>query len=190
MSAGHVTFRTPTRRGLTMLEVVLASVLMAMIATTLVAGLGYVHAAHRRQQMMLGAAEVANRIVLQYLDDKDSLPSNSLPVAYGANGQMRYFWKLDRDRVELKAARPGAGSQATRTSGVSADRLDMITVRVWHEEIQNVNPSLSGMPDDYALRRIIDPIAVRNPDSIAKQFSSPEKLAEWLQQFSNLQGAD
>lgn len=189
MNAGDASFRTPTRRGLTMLEVVLASVLMAMIATTLVAGLGYVHTAHRRQQMLLGAAEVANRIVLQYLDDKDSLPSNSSPVAYGATGQLRYYWKLDRERVQLRAARAGAGS-ASRSGGVSADRLEMITVRVWHETIPNVNPSLSGMPEDFSLRRIIDPIAVRNPDSIAKQFSSPEKLAEWLQQFSNLQGAD
>lgn len=188
MNRARVTFRTPTRRGLTMLETVLACVLMAMIATTLVAGLGYVHASHRRQQRILGAAEVANRIVLQYLDDKDSLPSDALPVAYGAQGDFRYYWKIQKQKVSLKAARPGASSDSTRVNGVTADRLEILTVRVWIEQTLNVNPSISGMPFDFELRRLIDPLAiVRNPDTAEKNFQDTEKLREYLEQFSQLQ---
>ncbi len=172
-----------------MIEVVLASVLMGMIAATLVTGLGYVHAAHRRQERQLGAAEMANRIMLQYLDDKKALPSDALPIAYGARGELRYYWKVETDKIELQLDRAGSESQAGRTSGVNLKNLlEMITVRIWHEQIPNVNPSLSGSPPDFMLKRIVNKMAVRNPDSIMKTFSTPEGMIEFLNQFQELQG--
>ena len=183
----------PTRyrsvRGVTMIEVVLASVLMAMIASTLVSGLGYVHAAHRRQERQLGAAEMANRIMLQYLDDKNALPSDALPIAYGSRGELRYYWKVGKEKIELRLDRAGTESQTVRTSSVDLKNLlEMVTVRIWHEQIPNVNPSLSGNPPDFMLKRIINKMAVRNPDSIMKQFSTPEGMIEFLNQFQELQG--
>jgi hypothetical protein len=172
-----------------MIEVVLASVLMAMIASTLVSGLGYVHAAHRRQERQLGAAEMANRIMLQYLDDKDALPSDALPIAYGARGELRYYWKVDKDKIELRLDRAGAKSQTGRTSGIDLKNLlEMVTVRIWYEHIPNVNPSLSGNPPDFMLKRIVNNMAVRNPDSIMKQFSTPDGMLRFLEQFQQLQG--
>ena len=172
-----------------MIEVVLASVLMGMIATTLVSGLGYVHAAHRRQERQLGAAEMANRIMLQYLDDKSALPSDALPIAYGARGELRYYWKVEKEKIQLKLDRAGTESQTGRTSGVDLKNLlEMVTVRIWDEKIPNVNPSLSGSPPDFVLKRIVNTMAVRNPDSIMKQFATPEGMLEFLNQFQELQG--
>ncbi|RMH14272.1 MAG: hypothetical protein D6695_01665 [Planctomycetota bacterium] len=184
------TFRTPVARGVTMLETVLAAVLVAMIATTLVSGLAFMHADHQRQQSKLGAAEVANRIMLQYLDDKNALPSDALAIAYGAHGELRYYWKLDKDRVDMQMIRPRAQSDATRTSGISADRLELITVRVWRERTPNVNPALSGVPEDFRLARIFDPVALRNPDSIWKAFKTDQGLTDWLSRFQNLPGGE
>lgn len=177
------TFRTPTRRGLTMLETVLAAVLMAMIATTLVAGLGFVHADQRRQQQNLGAAEIANRLMLQYLDEKSAMPSDALAVTYGARGQFRYYWKVQEDKISMREVRPGSTATANRTGGVTPDRIKLITIRVWNEQTPNVNPALSGLPEDYRLARLMDPIAPRNPDSIGKTMSTPEGMAEWLRQI-------
>ena len=183
MSRRGATFRTPTRRGLTMLETVLAAVLMAMIATTLVAGLGFVHADHRRQQQNLGAAEIANRLMLQYLDEKTAMPSDALAVTYGSRGQYRYYWKVQEEKVSMREMRPGSGALANRTGGVKADRIKLVTIRVWNEQTPNVNPALSGFPEDYRLARLMDPIAPRNPDSLDKMLQTPEGMAEYLRQF-------
>lgn len=183
MHARAATFRTPTRRGLTMLETVLAAVLMAMIATTLVAGLGFVHADHRRQQQKLGAAEIANRLMLQYLDEKSAMPSEALAVTYGARGQYRYYWKAQEEKVSLREVRPGSSASANRVGGVKADRIKLITIRVWNEQIPNVNPALSGLPEDYRLARLMDPIAARNPDSIGKELSTPEGMARFMERI-------
>ncbi len=175
-----------SRRGTTMIEVVLASVLVAMISVTLVSGLGYVHGAHSRQESQLGAAEMANRIMLQYLDNEKALPSDALPIAYGANGEFRYYWKIDEEKANLKIDRAGAQAQAGRTSGIKLDNLlELVTVRIWKEQIDGVNPSLTGVPADLTLKRIVNPMAVRNPDSIMKRFRTPEGMMEWLQEFSN-----
>lgn len=174
----------PIRRGVTLLETVLATVLVAMVATTLVSGLGYVHASHARQEAQLGAAEVANRVMLQRLDDEKSLPSPSLAVAYGKN---RYYWRVDKQKVDLKVQQRGAGS-TNRSGGLRLDRLELITVKVWHETSPNVNPAITGEQPSFQLARIIDPIAMRNPDSIMKAIGSEDGVANLLNRFSNLQG--
>ncbi|KAA0217250.1 MAG: hypothetical protein DYG94_01570 [Leptolyngbya sp. PLA3] len=166
-----------------MLETVLAAVLMAMIATTLVAGLGFVHADHRRQQRQLGAAEIANRLMLQYLDEKSGMPSDALAVTYGSRGQYRYYWRVREDKVSMREVRPGSTATANRTGGVTPDRIKLITVRVWNEQTPNVNPALSGVAEDFRLARLTDPIAPRNPDSLSKILRTPEGMAEWLRQF-------
>lgn len=187
MRTGPLTTRSA--RGVTMIEVVLASVLMAMIAMTLVSGLGYIHAAHRRQEANLGAAEMGNRIMLQLLDSEKSLPSDALPIAYGSHGQLRYYWKVEKDKVDLRLNQAGALAEAGRTSGIRLNNLlDLVTVRVWQETVPNVNPALTGVPADFTLKRIVDPIATRNPDSIMKQFSTPEGLADFLNRVGQNQG--
>lgn len=181
----RMTFRYVSHRGTTMIEVVLASVLVAMLSVTLVSGLGYVHSAHNRQEAQLGAAEMANRIMLQYLDDEKALPSDALPIAYGTRGEFRYYWKIDQEKAKLNLDRVGAQAQAGRSSGIRLDNLlELVTVRIWNEQTTGVNPSLTGMPADFTLKRVINPMAVRNPDSIMKRFSTPEGMIQWLEQFS------
>lgn len=176
-------------RGVTMIEVVLASVLMAMIGMTLVSGLGYIHAAHRRHEANLGAGEMANRIMLQFLDSEPSLPSDALPISYGARGELRYYWKVEKEKVELRLNPAGALADANRTSGIRLNNLlDLVTVRIWKETTPNLNPALTGVPADFTLKRIVDPIATRNPDSIMKQFRTPEGLADFLNRVGQNQG--
>ena len=172
-----------------MIEVVLASVLMGMISVMLVSGLGYVHASHRRHESQLGAAEMANRIMLQFLDSAKSLPSDALPIAYGSRGELRYYWKLDKDKIELRIDQAGAQAAADRASGIPLkNRLELVTVRIWKEQILNVNPAISGHPSDFVLKRVIDSMSVRNPDSIMKIFSTREGMIEFLNQLNDLQG--
>lgn len=182
-------FTTRTARGVTMVEVVLASVLMAMIGTMLVSGLGFVHASHRRHQSTLGAAEMANRIMLQQLDDPTSLPSDALPVAYGARGELRYYWKIDIEQVDLKLDPKGALASEGRTSGIRLnDLLDLVTVRIWKEQTPNLNPANTGAPADFMIKRLINPVATRNPDSIMKILADPDRTIIWLDQLGQSQG--
>jgi hypothetical protein len=180
----HVPSQPVQRRGVTMLETVLATVLVAMIATTLVSGLGYAHASHERQENQLGAAEVANRVMLQYLDDKKTLPSSSLAIAYGKG---RYYWRVEEQKIELRVGNRGLASESSRTGGLRLDRLQLITVSVWSEQQPNVNPAITGAPHDFSLARIMDPVAIRNPDSIMRTISDEEGVANFLNRFSTFQ---
>ena len=183
------TITTRSARGVTMIEVVLASVLLAMIGITMVSGLGYIHASHRRHEAMLGAAEMANRIMLQHLDDPTSLPSDALPIAYGARGELRYYWKVKIETVDLRLDPKGALAGAGRTSGIRLnDLLDVVTVSIWKEQVPNVNPANTGEPPDFMLKRLINPVATRNPDSMMKILHDPERTLEWLKQLGDSQG--
>ncbi len=184
---GHVRHSerpAPQRRGVTLLETVLATVLVAMVASTLVSGLGYAHASHERQVQQLGAAEVANRIMLQFLDDKKTLPSSSLAIAYG---QDRFYWRVEEQKIELRISSRGQASESSRTSGLRLDRLQLITVNVWYEQQPNINPAITGAPANFSLVRIMDPVAIRNPDSITRLLNSDDGRADLLNRFSTFQ---
>lgn len=148
------------RSGLTFLEMVFASALLALVAAGAFSTIGFVGNMHKREQQVLGAAELANSIIIQYLDDKTGLPSQVAPVDYGP---WQYRYTIREDRVGFQPARSSESSTGSRT--LSIDRIKQVTVRVWlTEEREGGESDAQAMPS-FEITRVLDPLALRNPDS-------------------------
>jgi len=62
-----------TRRGFSLLEVVLASVLLSLVAASVVGTITFINKAEEGRRHRLVAFEVANRLLLMYLDDEKAI---------------------------------------------------------------------------------------------------------------------
>jgi type II secretory pathway pseudopilin PulG len=153
-------------RGMTILEVTLAIALLGIVMIAVYSAFGFAGNMAKREQQRLGAAELANALIVQYLDEKESLPKQQ-PVDYGP---WKFRFHLREDRIGFVEARPPAG---TTTRTVSMDRLKQVTITVWlsdETEGGSFDPD-SGVPQ-VALTRVVDPLALRNPDSFANMMAT------------------
>jgi len=153
----------PSRRGLTFLETLFASALLAIIAAAVFGALSFVLGRQHHEQRTLAAYELANRIILQYLDDPDQLPDSSLPLEYGKD---RFRWAMTIDPVTVTATSE-APKDAADTRRSMLDRVKQVSVRVWlGEESGGSREFAPDLPHPKAaLTRIMYPMAYRNPDS-------------------------
>lgn len=160
----------PTRRGLTFLETLFAAAMLALVAAAVFGAISFVLGRQLQEQRTLAAYELANRLVLQYLDDPDQLPDPSLPLEYGKD---RFRWELNVDAVTVTAVSEASKDPAdTRRSML--DRVKQVSVRVWLGE--ESGGSLAFEPDSpmpkAALTRIMYPMAFRNPDAFDRLINS------------------
>ncbi|HYE03469.1 MAG TPA: hypothetical protein VD963_09575 [Phycisphaerales bacterium] len=143
----------PPARGMTLLEVVLATMLLALVAISITSVLAFAVRTNAEGKRTLGAFEVANRLVLQYLDNKRAMPQRGLPVEYGT---YRYLWDLSEQRVEMQMRRtelrPGA-------SEIPTNRFRLLTVRVY--EAQEAGPGVARGDELAMLTRLYDPVGAR-----------------------------
>jgi len=183
--------RRPTR-GVTFVEVVCAIAILAVVAATTVGAINAIVSGQQRSLKRLGAAELANRLMLQYLDDEASLPSDSLPIDYGRD---RYRWTSSITPISLipakeapeRASRP-AGEAAARTAGGGAlgiDQLRAVTFRVWLADPSGAPQASPGAPG-FVLTRIVHPALapLRNPDRLQRLQEDPVAMQRFIQQLS------
>jgi type II secretory pathway pseudopilin PulG len=180
---GAMAPRAGSRRaaGLTLLECVLASAMLGMVAAATLGTVSAIWGWQARQEATLGAAELANRLMLTYLDDDSELPSRSLPVAYGP---FRYHWDLKRTPAKMKDPvdlSPEVAERRAARVSAGAARIEFVQVRVWLSE-DHPGGSREGAPESpqAVVERLVDPLAFRNPDSIKKMFGNMEKLGSKL----------
>ena len=156
------------RRGITLLEVLLAVMLMSLTVASVMGAISSIALMETNARHRLEAYEIANRIMLQYLDDEQGLPSKTLPITYGDH---KFFWELDKTPARMvinrKQESGGANLQAL-------DRFLLIDVTVYDSDS-------TGQYDIKAepiagLARVIDPAAPRNPDSIDTFGTNPDKI--------------
>ncbi len=172
--ARHARHSAARSRGITFLEVVLSTVILAMAVAAMASSCGFLFGVQTRQQRTLGCAEVANRLILQYLDDQKSLPNPDLPVEYGP---AQYRWNLEKSRVRVVTdpALDQAVSDRRIQSGLSLDRLEQITVTVWLSERSGGARTLGEGPPSVTMTRLTDPVKVyRNPDSFDNLINTEE----------------
>jgi len=150
---------------MTFLEVVFATTILAMIVSVMFGSIGFMLGRQRVEQRSLGAAELANRLMLQYLDDFTSMPDQNLPIAYGPD---RYRWDLERKWLRLEPAEP---AHKTRTGtldrgGSLIEKSKLITIRVWLGEESGGSFVADASVPKASVSRIVYPfLAGRNPDS-------------------------
>jgi len=165
---------------MTLIEAVLATTLLAIASGSLFSAVGYLWKAQTKQQHYLGAAEVANRLILQYLDDKTKMPSPAQTLDYG---NFSYRWRLDVDPITLEM--PAGVSEAGRVARAELEgqsrqnRPRRIAVTVWLSEVhpEGANQPYEGITR-FRLTRLMDPFATRNPDSYRKQSTNPIYIEE------------
>lgn len=173
---------------MTFLEAILAVVLLSMVATTLSSAVSFMSQSQKRLEQKLGAAELANRLILQYIDDRDSLPDRSLPIEYDMD---LYRWTLEEAPVKFVFDSQAQSDDSGRVGGgVSLNRIKLITIRVWLGPDSGGSRSFDPSVPNTIVNRLIDPLAFNNPDSLETLLQQPggiEKLFESLLQLDNSQ---
>lgn len=157
-----------SERGVTLLEVVFATVVLALAIATMASTVGAISSQQGRSQHLLGAAELANRLIIQYLDDEQSMPSEALTVPYG-DDEYRFRLSVTRVQSTLDANIARAIEEVPTTqNGPLPDRLKKIVVTVWLSEKSGGSYTINNGAPQQSLVRIVDPLALhrRPPESI------------------------
>ncbi len=170
------------RRGTTLIEVVLAALLLSIVVTMIVSTVSNVTLADMRGRQRLEALELANRLLLQFLDDKEKMPASSAHIMQGMGA---YRWALRETPVRMDF--PDASVFTVREGATSTRVLEqtvLLSVTVW-----------TGVPDGlggYAqgeelatLARVHNPMSAitRNPDVLLRATSNPDQLLKLLLQM-------
>jgi len=174
-----------SRRGVTFIESILAIVLLSMVASTLSSAVSFMSKSQHRLEQKLGAAELANRLVLQYIDERDSLPDRSLPIEYDRD---LYRWTIEESAVSFEFDNQQTDDSNRVGSGVSLDRIKLITIRVWLGADSGGSRAYTQSVPNMTVTRLIDPLAFNNPDSLNTLLAKPggiEKLFESLLDLEN-----
>jgi type II secretory pathway pseudopilin PulG len=169
------------QRGTTFLEVVFATALVGVLAATLVGLFSFINATQRREQRYLAAAEVANRLMLNYLDNPAAMPDPGKVIEYGPpENPAKFRWSYTEQPVRMNEARPEARDE-TRAGPLKRDRMKLVTVRVWLSEYSGGEMSHGDTVPGIVLTRLIDPLALRNPDSTTNMLKDPAAYQRWLE---------
>ncbi len=176
------------RPGVTFLEAVLGVVLLALVTASLASSVSFMQRSHARLERRLAAAELANRLILQFIDDRESLPSPSLPLEYGTH---LFRWSLEEQRVRFVTRTPASTSAVSAGvgSGVSLDRVQLVIIRVWLAPESGgammYSPDIPGV----VITRLVDPLAFSNPDSLQSLLEQPDGIERLMNLFSDMDPA-
>ncbi|MDF1808285.1 MAG: hypothetical protein P1U42_01165 [Phycisphaerales bacterium] len=177
--------RLQSRRGLTFLEAILAVVLLSMVAISLSSAVSFMSQSQRRMAQRLGAAELANRLILQYIDERDSLPDKALPIEYDID---LYRWTLEEKPVKFEFDDKVVDEAGNNVGGgVSLDRIKLITIKVWLASDSGGSRSFTSNVPNATIRRLIDPLAFNNPDSLNTLLQKPGGIEQLFESLLDLE---
>ncbi|MGP1308694.1 MAG: type II secretion system protein [Phycisphaerales bacterium] len=149
--------RAAARRGVTFLEVVFSAVILSIAAGAITGGFALIERLSLRDDARVAAYEVAHRLILQYMDDPESLPPDHLPLEMG-RFRFRYTFGQealleDQSGEERLERREGRNVNELDMASRLRGRLMLLTVQVnWVRG--------DGFVDEVAtLKRVFDPFA-------------------------------
>jgi type II secretory pathway pseudopilin PulG len=169
-----------TRRGLSLVEVVMASMLLAITASAVVGGITTVAAADAHNQQKLEALELANRLLLQYLDDKSAMPDES---AHAVQGRGTYRWAMHTSAVELSTPAESIVIKPTDGPGSKTiDKLVLLSVSV-HAGIPDGMGGYASGERLCTLTRVYHPLSTvyRNPDALSRLLRDPGTFLPYVE---------
>ncbi len=156
----HARTTSVSGRGLTLLEVLLAVALLALIAASVLGAISAIDGMQSRSRMVLAASEVGNRLMLQYLDNEKSLPSKTQPIAYGP---YQFFYEITTERVTMDLnERQRLGDARPNEQGLG--RFEQVSISVFEAKATDGQP----VPTEQVaqISRMVDPFAMRNPETV------------------------
>ena len=155
------------QRGLTVLEVVLASALLVTLASIVLGSLSFIEAVHVRDLHRLNATEVAHRVIAQYIDDPTLLPDEELPLQ---QGDFLYRYVMREDLIEIQ------DDGTTRRRAFSRRALDVPATEQFGNLLRQIVVEVyiddERVPERYSLapvarlERLYSPIAGREEDAV------------------------
>ncbi len=169
---------------MTFLECVAATALLGLASASLFGVFNFAVTNQTRQQQRLAAAELANRLVLMYLDDPISMPEPTKVLEYGP---YLYRFEIREQPLTITEAEPD-GRDRSRPSPLPLDRFTEVTARVWLSERSGGTRDGSGGAPQASLTRMFDPLAFRNPDSIEAQFKDPIRWQRYMERLMGRNG--
>ena len=161
--------KRPTHAGLTLLEVVVATAMLAILSAAVLGAMSFMEAYHARTRQRLQAIEVGHRLVTQYIDNQDLMPPANLPIQ---QGDRLYRWTLreeilvgDEDDIGLRRR---VGKNAANLSAMDQipEMLNRLTVEVYLDDPED--PRAAAQPAAQ-LVRIYSPIFSGDPDEVLKR---------------------
>jgi hypothetical protein len=155
----------------TLLETVLAVVILGLVAAAITGAIATIESLNTRARQTVAAYELAHRLVLTSLDDKDRLPDQSRPLDYG---NFHFVWDRSEDpvRMHVSDAQVGHGSNPQ-----AMGRFRMLSVNVYAAEGDAARPQKGVQL--ATLNRLYDPAAPRNPESI-RVYQDPAKVGDLI----------
>lgn len=128
----------PQRRGITILEVITSLALLVGVGTMVLSALGYVERAAARDRIRLAGYEAVHRIILQFIDDPDSIRSaqrRSDPVVVN---NYEFAFELIEEVLVTESNEAGGvvgvAQQDYDLQTLLSSKLKLIRVRVWMTE--------------------------------------------------------
>lgn len=171
-----------SRPGLTLLEMVLSVLILGLIAATLMNAVGYIVGVEARTRRLIAANELANRLILQYLDDDDSMPQRSKPLEYGEH---MYTWDIQVQPVSMDPSSPIRDVMSSVAMQFMS-RFKLVTIAIYEAEPSSSGGVITGEPL-ATLSRVFDPTTVRNPDAMDRMDESDvQELVGTLTGFANI----
>ncbi|MGE3322696.1 MAG: hypothetical protein AB7K52_10600 [Phycisphaerales bacterium] len=157
---------------MTMIEVVLASLLLAMLASALCGAIVYAHRAEMLRVKRLMAYDVANRLLLQYIDDthNKNFPKPNDPVMH--EGRPFYF-ELIEEPLQMENLDGYVPPQAAS--------MRLIRIRVFDA----FEPYPGNVQKSVQLAELVRPFhplvaMYRNADSQGRNLSNMEFVTDLL----------
>lgn len=157
----------------------MALAILSMIAATSLSAISAVTGQARAARHRLAAMELANRLILQYMDDPTRLPRAELPIEYA---QERYRWGLREGSVSMVPVVPA--EERSTLGPRRLDRFKTVTITVWLSEESGGTPQPEVDTPGAVLTRMLDPYALRNPDAIERLLADPERRQKFLEAFT------
>lgn len=160
--------------------------MLGLVAATVFGAFGSMMGAQERQQHRLNAMELANRLILIYLDDERRLPTANQALFFN---QDKYRFDVREVPVKLTPSRPDVADERVSSSPLSVDRMTAVSVRVWLSEESGGSFSFPennpGVPM-AAVTRLMDPIAMRNPDTTGAIGADPVLQQRMIERSSKV----
>lgn len=178
------TARPHRARGLALLEVVAATALLGIVVVGIIGSATYTVKADARRRHVLGAHELASRLLVVALDDARNLPN---PQAVYNDGEFNYRWELAT--LPMNISIPDRGVLEPRPSGQGAaiaSHTKFMIIRIYTTRMTAMGVAEPGGELLAELRRAVNPMGVilRNPDSSKRFMSRADAMAE----MANLAG--
>ncbi len=171
-STRHSALRTlHCAHALTLVEVLLSVALLALAIGVVMSAVSSIAGMEGNGRKRLAAYEVANRLMLQYLDDAKKMPDKNLPIEYG---DRTFYWELDETPAVMKVNH----RQEAAGNLQALDRFKLVVVTVYD---QSTEGGMDTVGEPLALlSRAIDPYAPRNPDSLDTFDKDQSKITDMI----------